>query len=62
MYPGINLTEKGQSSCGQNYKTLLEFINEGLKLYYAHGSRDSILSRCQLNPNGCKVHVISIKI
>lgn len=26
MYPGIILTEKGQGSHGQNYKTLLAFV------------------------------------
>lgn len=26
MYPGIILTEKGQSSHGQNYKTSLVFV------------------------------------
>lgn len=30
MCPGIIITEKGQGSHGQNYKTLLEFIKEGL--------------------------------
>lgn len=30
MYPGINLTEKGQASCRENYKMLPEFIKEGL--------------------------------
>ena len=30
MYPGIIITEKGQDSHGQYYKTLLEFIKEGL--------------------------------
>lgn len=33
----MNLTERGQGSHGENFKTLPDFFKQGLKLYYVYG-------------------------
>lgn len=49
----MNLTERGQGSRGENFKTFLDFFKQGLKLHYVYGEKDSVLSRCQFNSDGC---------